>query len=274
MPELPEIETLRRSLARSLPGRSIVRVEVRDRRLRTPVAARALRERVVAHRVEAVGRRSKYLLVHLDRGEVLIVHLGMSGRFVRVAHTAPIVAHTHVILGLDDDTELRFQDPRRFGMVFVVRHDDLATHPRFARLGPEPLAPDFDAQTLRDRAGRARKPIKNVLMDAHVVVGVGNIYACESLHRARIHPRTPARRLSLLRWQRLHQAVREVLRQAVRDGGTTLQDFRDADGQYGAFQHRLQVYDRAGEPCARCGRSIRRIVQAGRGTFYCPGCQH
>lgn len=273
MPELPEIETLRRSLDRSLPGRTIVRVEVRDRRLRTPVAARALRERVVAHRVEALGRRSKYLLVHLERGEVLVVHLGMSGRFVRAPHGAPLSPHTHVILGLDDGTELRFQDPRRFGMVFVVRRDELGTHPRFVRLGPEPLGPEFSAQLLRERAAGARKPIKNVLMDAHVVVGVGNIYACESLYRARIHPGTPARRLALPRWERLHQAVQAVLQQAVHDGGTTLQDFRDADGQYGAFQHRLQVYDRAGEGCGRCGRPIRRIVQAGRSTYYCPGCQ-
>lgn len=273
MPELPEIETLRRSLDRSLPGRTIVRVDVRDRRLRTPVAARALRQRVAAHRVEGLGRRSKYLLVHLERGEVLVVHLGMSGRFVREPHAAPVLPHTHVILGLDDGTELRFQDPRRFGMLFVVRRDELGTHPRFVRLGPEPLAPDFSAALLRERARAARKPIKNVLMDAHVVVGVGNIYACESLYRARIHPGTPARRLSLPRWERLHQAVQAVLQQAVHDGGTTLQDFRDADGQYGAFQHRLQVYDRAGEACGRCGRSIRRMVQAGRSTYYCPGCQ-
>lgn len=273
MPELPEIETLRRSLERFLPGRMIVRVEVRDRRLRTPVAVRSLRERVAAHRVASVGRRSKYLLVHLDHDEVLVVHLGMSGRFVRLPHGEPHGPHTHVILELDDGTDLRFQDPRRFGMMFVVQRHALARHPRFARLGPEPLESGFDARILQERARAARKPIKNVLMDAHVVVGVGNIYACESLYRARIHPGTPARRLSVPRWARLHAAVREVLFQAVHEGGTTLQDFRDADGQYGAFQHRLHVYGRAGEACDRCGRGIRRIVQAGRSTFYCPGCQ-
>lgn len=274
MPELPEIETLRRSLERFLPGRTFVRVAVRDRRLRTPVAARTLGARVAGHRVLGLRRRSKYLLVDLDGDEVLVVHLGMSGRFVRESHTAPVLPHTHVIFELDDGFELRFQDPRRFGMLFVVRRERLARHPRLAGLGPEPLADDFTAALLRERAGRSRKPIKNVLMDAHVVVGVGNIYACESLHRAGIHPSTPAQRLGPERWRRLHAAVRDVLRRAVQDGGTTLQDFRDADGQYGEFQHRLQVYDRRGEPCRRCGRGIRRIVQAGRSTFYCPGCQH
>jgi formamidopyrimidine-DNA glycosylase len=274
MPELPEIETLRRSLAQSVVGRSIASVTVRERRLRTPLAPAALRRALVGRRFGSVERRSKYLLLQLDDGAVLVLHLGMSGRFVRTALAAPLEPHTHVRLGLDDQSELRYLDPRRFGMLFVVRRERLAQHPRFATLGPEPFDAAFTPAALQERAGRARRPIKNALMDAGVVVGVGNIYACESLHRAAIHPATPARRLGVARWQRLHAAVLAVLRAAVESRGTTLSDFRDSDGSYGAFQARLAVYGRAGEACGRCGRAIRRIVQAGRSTFYCPGCQH
>jgi formamidopyrimidine-DNA glycosylase len=273
MPELPEIETLRRSLARAVAGRTIRGAAVGRKPLRMRVSGAALRARVTGRRVEEVARRSKYLWLHLDDESVVVVHLGMSGRLVKVAASAPLEPHTHVRLPLDDGTELRFRDPRRFGMLFVVRRSELDTHPRFAELGPEPFAAEFDWQMLRQRARNSRRAIKNVLMDASVVVGVGNIYACESLHRARIHPTTPALRLSPARWQALHASVLEVLRDAVDAGGTTLQDFRDADGRDGAFQQRLRVYDRAGEDCRRCGRRIRRIVQGGRSTFYCPGCQ-
>ncbi len=274
MPELPEVETLRRGLSRSLPGRQVTHVIVRDTRLRMRLVPRQLQKALIGRRVVAVGRRSKYLLLELDDANVLVLHLGMSGRFLLAPVDAPLAAHTHVRIRLDDASELRFQDPRRFGMLFVVPQAELRRHPRFARLGPEPFDPAFTPSVLQARARAARKPIKNVLMDAAVVVGVGNIYACESLHQASVHPMTPARRLGTARWTRLHAAVLAVLQQAVVEGGTTLQDFRDADGQYGAFQNKLEVYGRAGESCRRCGHEIRRIVQAGRSTFYCPGCQH
>jgi formamidopyrimidine-DNA glycosylase len=198
----------------------------------------------------------------------------MTGSLVVCRAGAPLLPHTHVRLGLEPAGELRFADARRFGMLFVVRADDLAAEPRLARLGPEPFGPAFTAAYLQERARRVRKPIKNFLMDAAVVAGVGNIYATEALWRAGVHPRTAAGRLRQARWQRLHAAVLEVLAEALREGGTTLQDYRNAEGDAGAFQLRLGVYDRSGEACRRCGRPIRRIVQAGRSTFYCPGCQH
>ena len=274
MPELPEVETVRRSLERSIIGRRFTAVTVHERRLRTPIAPAALRRDLIGRAVHAVKRRSKYLLLDLEGDRVLVLHLGMSGRFLREDHAAPRLPHTHVRIALDDGSELRFVDPRRFGMLFVVGRSEIDAHPRFAALGPEPLTPAFTAAALQARAGRARRAIKSVLMDAAVVVGVGNIYACESLYRAGIHPSTPARRLRAVRWARLHAAVQAVLEDALAARGTTLQDFRDSDGLDGGFQARLAVYGREGEPCARCRRRVRRIVQAGRGTFYCPGCQH
>src|SRR2546422_5359956 len=274
MPELPEVETVRRGLERRILGRRIVRVEVREPRLRTPLAAAALRRKLLGRRIESLDRRAKYLLLHLSDAQVLVVHLGMTGRLAVEQADAPLRPHTHVRLGLDREGELRFADTRRFGMLFVVRQDRLSVHPRFVHLGPEPLGSDFSPEYLRRRAARVRKPIKNFLMDAAVVVGVGNIYATEALHRARVHPSTPAGRLGAQRLERLRAEVREVLTEALLAGGTTLQDFRDVDGREGDFQVDLRVYDREGEPCPRCGRTIRRIVQAGRSTFYCPGCQH
>jgi formamidopyrimidine-DNA glycosylase len=274
LPELPEVETIRRTLEPYAVGRDILGLTVRDVRLRTPIDPAALEKAIVGRRVEAVSRRSKYLLVHLSGSRILVVHLGMSGRLVLEPPDSPCRPHTHVRLRLDGDRELRYSDPRRFGMLFVVDDAGFAAHPRFAQLGPEPLESDFDVAYLVERARGVRKPIKNFLMDASVVVGVGNIYACEALHRARVHPRTAARRLSAARWRAVHAAVRSVLQRAVRDGGTTFSDFRDATGRNGTFQRRLRVYGRAGEACRRCGRSVRRIVQAGRSTFYCPGCQH
>lgn len=274
MPELPEVETLRRGLAARIVGRRLGPVEVREARLRTRLGPASLRAALAGRTVRAVGRRAKYLLVHLSGDRVLVVHLGMSGRLVLADPAAPLAPHTHVRIGVTGAGELRYTDPRRFGMLFVVAHGRLATHPRFAKLGPEPLEPAFSVEHLQGRARGARKPVKNFLMDSAVVVGVGNIYACEALHRARVHPSTAAGRLARERWQRLHEAVRAVLLAALQDGGTTLKDFRDVAGGFGAFQHRLDVYDRAGEPCRRCGRMVRRIVQAGRSTYYCPGCQH
>jgi formamidopyrimidine-DNA glycosylase len=274
MPELPEVETVRRGLERRVLGRTIVRVEVREARLRTPLAAATLKRQLVGRRIEALDRRAKYLLLHLSDAHVLVFHLGMTGRLSVEPAVAPLRPHTHVRLGLEPPDELRFADVRRFGMLFVVRRDRLDRHPRFLHLGPEPLGPGFTPEYLAERARRVRKPIKNFLMDASVVVGVGNIYATEALHRAAVHPNTPAGKLRPSRIERLHTAVREVLGEALHAGGTTLNDFADVDGAEGEFQVNLQVYGRAGEPCLRCGRTIRRSVQAGRSTFYCPGCQH
>ena len=275
MPELPEVETIRRGLSRRAVGRPIRRVEVREVRLRTPLDAAALEGSLVGRRIASVGRRSKYLLFQLDDGQTLVIHLGMTGGIVLEPARVPPAPHTHVILELDGGDQLRFADPRRFGMLFVLPHAEaLATDARLANLGPEPLSADFDLGYLAQRARRVRKPVKNFLLDPSVVAGVGNIYACETLYRAGIHPRTPAGRLRLPRLQRLRRSLVVVLGEAVRAGGTTLQDYRDAAGRRGAYQFRLRVYGREGQRCRKCHHPVRRVVQAGRSTFYCPGCQH
>lgn len=274
MPELPEVETIRRGLEPHLVGRRITGVQVRETRLRTPLDASHLAAHLGGRRLVGVERRSKYLLFHLEDAHVLVIHLGMTGRLRLDPAGAPLPRHTHVVVEFEDGRELRFEDARRFGMLFVVEARELGQHPRFEGLGPEPLSPDFDLAYVRRRAQGVRKPIKNFLMDASVVVGVGNIYATEALYEARVHPRTAAARLSVERLARLRRAVRQVLRRALRAGGTTLRDYRDATGEAGTFQVRLRAYGRDGETCGRCGRTIRRLVQSGRSTFYCPGCQH
>ncbi len=273
MPELPEVETVRRSLARSLAGRRIVGIDVRERRLRTPLRPTELRRRLIGRRVQRLGRRAKYLLLELSDEQVLVLHLGMSGRLTYVAPDASLEPHTHVRVRFDSNKELRFRDHRRFGMLFVVRASHLERHPRFVRLGAEPLDATFSPEYLRARARGVRKPVKNFLMDAAVVVGVGNIYASEALHTAGVHPVRAAGRLSAVRWQRVHAAVRDTLHRALTAGGTTLNDFRDADGREGEFQVELRVYGREGERCPRCPGTVRRIVQSGRSTFYCGRCQ-
>jgi len=274
MPELPEVETVRRSLARRIVGRAVTGCIVRETRFRTPIDRAALQVALRDRRVVGVERRSKYLLIALAGEDVLVLHLGMSGRLDLVRRGTSLLPHTHVQLELDGGDELRFSDPRRFGMLFVTSRASLPAHPRFADLGIEPFDRGFTADYLLGCARTSRRPVKNFLMDARVVVGVGNIYASEALHRARVRPSTSVRRLSPQRMRSVHAAVRAVLAAAVRAGGTTLQDFRDTDGHAGRFRVRLRVYDRDGEACRRCGRTIRRIVQAGRSTFYCPGCQH
>lgn len=272
MPELPEVEVLRRSLEPRLVGRRIRRVEVRERRLRERVA-RGFEAELVGRTVERLRRRAKYLLIDLDRGATLVVHLGMSGRLTLVENGTPAEPHEHLAFHLSDGLRLRFRDPRRFGLALVRPTARLETDRHFAGLGVEPLTDEFSGAALA-RAARGRHgPVKNFLMDQRIVVGVGNIYATEALHRAAIRPTRSVARLSGERYERLARAVRAVLERAIRRGGTTLNDFTDGLGEAGYFQVSLKVYGRAGEACPRCGATIRRIVQAGRSTFFCPGCQ-
>jgi len=273
VPELPEVETVRSSLQRSLTARRVIGVDVRERRLRTLLRPAELRRRLVGRHIEGVRRRAKYLLVYLSDHQVLVVHLGMSGRLSYVLDSEPLESHTHVRIQFDSGKELRFRDPRRFGMIFLVHESRLTAHPRFARLGVEPLDDGFSPQYLQERSRGVRKPIKNFLMDSAVVVGVGNIYASEALYVAGVHPARHAGRLSRRSWERVHAAVRDTLHRALRAGGTTLNDFHDADGSEGTFQVELSVYGRDGGACLRCPGTIRRIVQAGRSTFYCVRCQ-
>lgn len=275
MPELPEVETIRRGLER-LEGAALSDIEVRERRFRRGIDDVALRG-LLGRRIERLGRRGKYLLFATEGGGGFIVHLGMSGRLFMVPAGAPLQAHDHVSWWFERDgeaVELRFQDPRRFGLVVSRLDGDLHSHPLFEALGPEPLGDGFSTAHVVAASRRSRRPVKNTLMDARFVVGVGNIYASEALWWARINPKTPAGRISRTRWSRLRGAVVEVLQHAISEGGTTLRDFRSATGDPGYFQIQLRAYDREGEPCWRCGSTIRRIVQAGRSTYYCRGCQH
>jgi formamidopyrimidine-DNA glycosylase len=272
VPELPEIEVLRRSLAPRLLGRRIVELEVSNPALREPVDSARLAAAVRGRVVTGLGRRAKYLLIDLDGDDAVVVHLGMSGRLTVAAGGAEREAHEHVAFHLDSGERLRFRDPRRFGLVLALPRGGLAVDRHFAHLGPEPLDGLSGAMLEAAAAGR-RGPVKSFLMDARVVVGVGNIYACEALYRAGIHPRRSVARISAQRWQALADSVRATLEAAIAEGGTTLNDFADGDGNAGYFQVSLAVYDRQGEACGRCGAAVRRIVQAGRSTFYCGGCQ-
>ncbi|HVT14807.1 MAG TPA: bifunctional DNA-formamidopyrimidine glycosylase/DNA-(apurinic or apyrimidinic site) lyase [Thermoanaerobaculia bacterium] len=275
MPELPEIEVLRRSLEPHLPGDVIERVEVRNAALRERVRGGELK-RLAGRGIRELRRRAKYLLVDLEGGRTVAIHLGMSGRLTLVPAAEPREPHEHVAFYLRSGRRLRLRDPRRFGLVLALPTATLAQDPHFARLGAEPLEEGFAGETLRravHSGGGRRGPVKPFLMDASVVVGLGNIYATEALFGAGVHPARSVSRISPAGWRRLAGSAVTVLRRAIAQGGTTLNDFSDGEGRSGYFQVSLGVYGRQGEPCPRCGRPIRRIVQAGRSTFYCPRCQ-
>ena len=281
MPELPEVETIRRGLNRQLVGRTISAVRVRQNRLRHVVDAEALRCHAVGRAITRVERRAKYLLIHLQPDRVLLFHLGMSGRLRVGAPAGQDAKHDHLIFEMEPDPatpsatalEMRFHDPRRFGMCLPATASELPQHPCLRGLGEEPLSAAFTREYLQSQAKRSRKPVKNFLMDAAVLVGVGNIYASESLHLARLRPTRPVDRLRPVHWARLHDSVRRVLQAAIDNHGTSLSDYVDSNGERGDFQNELLVYGREGEPCARDGHRIKRIVQAGRSSFYCPWCQ-
>lgn len=271
MPELPEVETTRRGVAPHLEGRRVSAVHVRETRLRQPVDP-SLARLLEGTLLQRVQRRAKYLLLDFDHG-TLIVHLGMSGSLRVLEPGTPAQKHDHVDLVFEQRTVLRLRDPRRFGLM-VWTPDDPAQHPLLAQLGPEPWDPSFSADYLAELASSRSGAVKNFLMDGKVVVGVGNIYASESLHRAGIHPARPARRVAKARYAALVDAVRDVLDQAISFGGTTLRDFTRDDGKPGYFRNELRVYDRAGAQCLRCGKGdIRQRVIGQRMSYFCPQCQ-
>jgi len=240
--------------------------------LREPIDRRAL-GRLRGRRIEGLRRRSKYLLIDFEGGRTLVVHLGMSGRLTLVPVEADREAHEHLALELDDGERLRLRDPRRFGLALVRATRELAQDPHFLRLGREPLDPAVTGAELAALAVGRRAPVKPFLMDASTLVGVGNIYATEALFRARLHPARSVATLRVADWDRLAGAVVAVLEQAIREGGTTLNDFADGEGNEGYFQVSLEVYDREGDPCPRCGARIRRLVQSNRSGYFCPRCQ-
>lgn len=270
MPELPEVETTRRGIAPRLEGARVDRVIVRDRRLRWPVSA-GLEEHLSGAVIDAVDRRAKYLLLRTERGTV-IAHLGMSGSMRFVTTEIEPKKHDHVDICTKRGDILRFNDPRRFGCMLWTG-DPPEEHPLLAGLGPEPLGDEFDGEYLHASARGRRVAIKQHIMNANVVVGVGNIYASESLFRAGIHPKRAAGRVSLARMESLASSIRDVLDESIRFGGTTLRDFYSGDGKPGYFRHELRVYGRAEEPCVKCGQPIRQAVLGQRSTFYCIGCQ-
>jgi formamidopyrimidine-DNA glycosylase len=273
MPELPEVETIRSGLERVLIGQTVRQIKIRETRLRQPVNVSKLKKWIAGQKVEALQRRAKYLLCELGNHAHLVIHLGMSGRLLYCEKNLPLQKHDHIQFVFNNGHELRFCDPRRFGLVDAVPPGALRDYKHFLNLGPEPLLPEFTAEYLAERAQRLSRPIKNFLMDAAVVVGVGNIYASESLFRAGINPKKPSGQLRRSEWKKLARAVRKTLALSIAAGGTTINDFYNSDGESGYFQKHLMVYDRAGEPCEACKSKIKRIVQAGRSSFYCPRCQ-
>src|SRR5580692_10122988 len=270
MPELPEVETTRRGLEPHVAGQTILRLTIHDHRLRWPVDARLPRS-LAGQRVESVDRRAKYLLLRLTHGTVLW-HLGMSGSLRIVPSDLPAEAHDHIDLALTSGHTVRFNDPRRFGSLHYVTGDP-QIHPLLAKLAPEPFAAAFDAAYLW-RVSRGRKvSIKQLIMNGQLVTGVGNIYASEVLFQSGIRPRRQGRSLTQLETGRLVAAIRKVLQQAIRVGGTTLRDYVNPDGNPGYFRQKLFVYERAGEPCRNCATPIRSFTQGQRSTYYCPTCQ-
>jgi formamidopyrimidine-DNA glycosylase len=272
MPELPEVETVKRGLALRMEGRRIARLTLNRRDLRLPLPA-GLKERVEGRRVERLGRRAKYILVHLEDGGVLIAHLGMSGRLVlsEPGRAEPPDPHDHIIFTLEDGAELRFNDARRFGMVDYAAATELERHKFFAGLGPEPLGNEFNGPLLEAKLKGKATPIKAALLDQSVVAGLGNIYVSESLYHAGLSPRRLAGTVVGPRAEKLAAAIRDVLERAIAAGGSSLRDYVQASGELGYFQHQWAVYGKEGERCPGCDcrSGIKRIVQAGRSTFYC-----
>lgn len=291
MPELPEVETVRRGLALTVEGARITRAEIRRPDLRWPFPA-GMGDRLAGARVLQLRRRSKYLLADLSTAETLLIHLGMSGRLMIDApaasgapataipgiflqpHAAP-ARHDHVTLTFESGARVTFNDPRRFGAMDLWPTAELDTHWLLAGIGPEPLGTAFDEPYLVAALKGRATPIKTALLDQRLVAGLGNIYVCEALHRAGISPRRKAGRLSAARAARLVPVIRTVLAEAIAAGGSSLRDYRQADGALGYFQHRFHVYGREAAPCPRagCTGTVRRIVQSGRSSFYCPRCQ-
>lgn len=274
VPELPEVEVVRRSLLPTLVGRRLGEVRVRERRLRVLVDTRALQQALTGRRVVDVRRRAKYLLLDLDGGFVLMVHLGMTGWLGVCPSRRRLDTHDHVVINVEGGKQLRFNDARRFGLVEVIPPGHEVHHRLLRHLGIEPFDGGFTGGFLRQAASRRKLPVKNFIMDARRVVGIGNIYASEALWDAQVHPGRAAGRLSTPRWNRLVTSIRKVLSASIEQGGTTIRDFAAADGRPGYFALQLHVYDRKGEPCHRCHHPIRRVMHSGRSTYYCPGCQH
>ena len=282
MPELPEVETVRRGLAPVMEGVVIARADVNRPDLRWPFPAQ-MAERITGQRVERLRRRSKYVLADLSSGETLLIHLGMSGRMLisgdplgQFVHEHPAAEkHDHVVFHMENGARITFNDPRRFGAMDLMETAREAEHKLLAVLGPEPLSNDFHEAILVNALKGRNMPVKSALLDQRIVAGFGNIYVCETLFRAGISPARKAGRIAAARVAAMVPIIRDVLGEAIEAGGSSLRDFRQADGELGYFQHSFDVYGREGQPCKTegCDAKITRIVQSGRSSFYCPQCQ-
>ena len=284
MPELPEVETVRRGLAPAMEGKRILRVETHRKDLRFPFPAK-FAHRLEGARVRHLGRRAKYLVGELSTGEALIMHLGMTGRFTVEAakhkkrpgdfhhETGGHEKHDHVVFEMQGGVRVTFNDARRFGFMHLWPGEDLAAYPGFLGMGPEPISNAFSGAYLAEAFAGRKAPVKAALLDQRVVAGLGNIYVSEALFRAGIDPKKLAGSIRRDRLERLATQVRAVIEEAIAAGGSTISDFGAPDGELGYFQHRFRVYDKEGKPCPVCAKPIRRLVQSGRSTFYCASCQ-
>jgi formamidopyrimidine-DNA glycosylase len=273
VPELPEVETVRRGLQPAVEGRRFTYVETRRSDLRIPFPE-DFENRLTGRRVQRLWRRAKYLMADLDGGETLVIHLGMSGR-ITVGVDVGLGKHDHVIFETDAPARIVFTDHRRFGLMTIVDTASLESHKLFSGLGVEPLSKQFDAAYLREALRNKKTPIKSALLDQRVIAGLGNIYVCEACWRSRISPKRQAARVKAVQLEVLAPAIKQVLQEAVRAGGSSLRDHRQTNGELGYFQKVFAAYDREDLPCMRrgCHGKIKRIVQSGRSTFYCPTCQ-
>jgi len=275
MPELPEVEVTRRGLLPHLPGKKIIEISWSNKRLRTPIPRRLLRDAIAGEQVRTVDRRAKYLLVRMMSGSVLVLHLGMTGKIGLFPGDVPRARHDHLRLLLENGMEMRFNDSRRFGSILVWPVEHAAElEERFNRgQGFEPFSAGFTGGTLKGLAEKRRQPVKSFLMDSRLVAGIGNIYANETLFAAGIYPETPVNHISDAQWQAIAVHCREILSRAIEAGGSTISDFIGSSGAPGYFQLQFHVYGRAGDPCACCATPIEKRKISGRATFYCPQCQ-
>ncbi|HHL33354.1 MAG TPA: bifunctional DNA-formamidopyrimidine glycosylase/DNA-(apurinic or apyrimidinic site) lyase [Desulfobulbaceae bacterium] len=275
MPELPEVEVTRRGLLPHLPGKKITRISWSNKRLRTPIPRKLLRDAIAGEQVRTVDRRAKYLLVRMMSGSVLILHLGMTGKIGLFPGGAPRARHDHLRLLLENGMEMRFNDSRRFGSILVWPAEHaVELEERFNKgKGIEPFSTEFTGDTLKGLAEKRRQPVKTFLMDSRLVAGIGNIYANETLFAVGIFPETPVNHITEAQWQAIAVHCQEILSRAIEAGGSTISDFIGSSGAPGYFQLQLQVYGRAGDPCSRCGAPIEKRKTGGRATFFCPRCQ-
>lgn len=274
MPELPEVEHVVRALRRAVPGRRIVAAEIKLPRLLVAPSAASFKRKLRGARIDAINRRGKYILIEFDNQQVLVVHLRMTGKFLCVGPEQSLPPYPHVIFYLDDDRRLVFCDMRQFGRMRLLPAQKLSALPQIAALAPEPFTDEFSFDYFRETLSKSRRSLKQLLLDQTKILGLGNIYASEALFLARISPLKQAHRLSKPRALRLHQAIRDILQEAIDAGSTLRIDLSDGNGSYfGTMERFWRVYERAGEPCVNCGAAIRRVVQGGRSTYFCPKCQ-